>query len=126
PVDGSSEAFHPEQHVDRDDDDQDAVEQRAADRDGGALDEVDETMRVFPDVAVTNALDEAVAALLDLDRAQMMGIEPMLQSIDVAVCRGLVSPSVLGGEIVVEAVRSRPRLTDDDGGEGDSDDDQRS
>jgi hypothetical protein len=34
--------------------------------------------------------------------------------------------SVLDGEIVVEAVRRRPRLTDDDGGEGDQDDDQRS
>src|SRR5581483_8423534 len=82
-------------------------------------------MGVPPDVAVADALHDPVPARLHLDRAEVVRVEPVLQPVDVAVGRGLVGPSVRRGEIVVEAVRRRARLPDDDGGEGDQDDDER-
>src|SRR4029079_2104850 len=82
-------------------------------------------MRVLPDIAFANPLDDPMPALLDLDRLQMVRIEPLLQPIDVAIGGGLVAPSVLVGEIVVEPVRGSSRLTHDHRGDGDQDDDQR-
>ena len=69
PVDRASEPLHVEQHVDRDDEQQDGAEERLADRDRGALDERDDLVRVLPDVALADLLHELVAArsiLIDL------------------------------------------------------------
>ena len=90
PVDGSRQPLHVEEHVDRDDEDQHEVEERLADRDRRALDEVDDPVRVPPDVALADALHEPVAALLDLDALQVVGVEPVLEPVDVAVGRGSV------------------------------------
>ncbi len=127
PVDGAGQPLHVEEHVDRDHEDQHAVEERLADRDRGAFDEVDDPVGVLADVALADLLDERMALLLDLDVREVMVVEPELEPVDVAVGRGDVTRAVPGTvEVAVHTLRGRLRLADNDGAEGDqSEGDQR-
>ncbi len=114
PVDCARQPLHVEEQVDRDDEDQDAVEERPADRDRRPLDEVDDPVGVAADVALADPLDEPVAALLDLDARQVVRVEPVLQAVDVAVGRGDVVAAVVDREVAVDPLGSGLRLGDDD------------
>src|SRR4051812_47778924 len=93
-VDIPREPIHAEQHVDRHDENQHCVEERASDRDCSTLEEADDAMGVLADIPVANALDEPVPTLLNPDRAQMMVVEPLLETVDIAIGRNLAAPSV--------------------------------
>ena len=70
-------------------------------------------------------LHELVAALLDLDRLQVVRVQPDLQPVDVAVGRGLSGRAVRMREVVVEPDGRRLRLPDDGGGDRQDDEDER-
>ncbi len=62
---------------------------------------------------------------LDLDRAEPVRVQPVLEPIDVAVGVGLAGPSIGLRKVGVEPVCGRLRLIDDDGGESPDAHDQR-
>ena len=55
PVEPRAETLHVEEHVDRDDEDEHAVEERLADRDRGAFDEVHDPVGVAADIALAGS-----------------------------------------------------------------------
>ena len=60
-IDGAPKPLHVQEHVDRHHKQEDGGEERLADRDRGALDEVDDPVRVAADVTLADPLDDPVA-----------------------------------------------------------------
>ena len=90
-VDEPLEALHVEQHVDRDDDDQDDVEQRHDDRERRSLGERDRILRVLRDLAGAEVVGPVGRLLLDPDALQAVGVEPVLEPVDVLLGPGLAA-----------------------------------
>src|SRR5215211_2465437 len=93
-VDRAREAREVEEHVDRHDDDHDQAEEQLPDRDRSAFEEVDDLVRVLADVLRADVAYQVMPALLDVDGAEAVRVEPLLQPVDVAVCGDLAVPSV--------------------------------
>ena len=60
--------------------------------DGGPLAERDDAVRVLADVALADLLHELVATLVDLDRLQVVLVQPDLQAIDENLARTAILP----------------------------------
>ena len=90
-VDEPLEPLHVEQHVDRDDDDQDEVEERHDDRERGALGERERVLRVLRDLARAEVVGPVGRLLLDLDALEAVRVEPVLEPVDVLLGAGLAS-----------------------------------
>ena len=106
-----------EQHVDRDDEHHDHAEEQLADRDRSALEEVDHLVRVLADVVLADVAHEPVAAIGDLDSAETMSVEPVLERGDVAVGVDLAGSSVHVRKVGIHPFCGCFRLVDDDGPE---------
>src|SRR3954470_10541881 len=116
-VQGAGEARKIEQHVDRDDEHDDDAEEQLADRDRGALEEVDDLRGVLADVVLADVAHELVPALLDVDRAEAVRVQPPLEAVDVAVGVDLPGLSVHVRKVGIHPFRGRFRLTDEHGPE---------
>ena len=90
-VDEPLEPLHVEQHVDRDDDDQDEVEERHDDRERRSLGERDRVLRVLRDLAGAEVVGPVGRLLLDPDALQAVGVEPVLEPVDVLLGAGLAA-----------------------------------
>ena len=106
-----------EQDVDRHDDQHDQAEEQLPDRNRSTLEEVDDLVRVLADVVPADVADEPVAALLNVDAAEAMRVEPLLQPVDVAVRVDLAGSSVRVRKVGIDPIRGRFRLVDDNGPE---------
>src|SRR5207237_9482979 len=88
--------------------------------------EAHDLVRVLARVLVADLLDEVMTPRPDVDRARPGGVQPVLETVDVAVGIRLVGPSMADRKVVVDAVCSRLRMAHEDGREGaDGDDDTR-
>ncbi len=89
PVDGLREPLHVEQHVDRDDDEEDGVEEEGDDREAGPFRPVQGLARVLLDVLRPDLVEELPAVLLDVDAAEVMVVQPALESREILLGAGL-------------------------------------
>ena len=104
-----------EQHVDRDDEDDDRAEQELPDRDRSSLGKADDLVRVLADVVFADVAHEPVAAGLDVDRPEPVRVQPGLEVVHVTIGRDLPRSSVHVRKVGVHTRGSRFRLIDDDG-----------
>ena len=119
-VDEPLEPLHVEQHVDRDHDDEDDVEERHDDRRRGSLGERDGVLRVGRDLARAEVVDPVRRLLLDLDALEAVRVEPVLEPVDVLLGPRLPA-GVRDGHVLVDAVGRGAGLVDDDAPEGERD-----
>src|SRR6266480_5199212 len=80
PVYGLRQTLHVEQHVDRDDHDQQGVEEEGDDGDPGALGPAECSRRVLLDVLRPDLVEELLTLVLDVDAAQVVVVEPALEA----------------------------------------------
>src|SRR6266480_3202172 len=116
-VERTGEPREVEEHVDRDNQDDDHTEEQLPNRDRRALQEVDDLVRVLADVVFADVADEGMTSFLDVDRAQAVGVQPVLQPVDVPVGVDLVGLSVHLRKVGIHPFRGRLRLTDEHGPE---------
>ena len=120
PVDHARETLHVEQHVDRHDDDQHRREEQRHDRDRRSLGPLDRLRRVARDVLRAGVVQELEPGFCTFTRSRWCVVQPRLEADDVALgLRRGGCPCVVR-KVVVDPLRGRLRLVDDDGRERDA------
>ena len=118
-VDRAFQPWHVQEHVDRDDDDQDRREEQQHDRDRRALGELDPFLRVAGDVPGAERVDPFVHLLAHLNALEPVVVEPRLEPVDVPLRLGLAGSGVLVRDVIVDPLRCVARLVERDGADGD-------
>ena len=117
PVDGLRQPLHVEQHVDRDDHDQQGVEEEGDDGDPGALGPAECSRRVLLDVLRPDLVEELLTLVLDVDAAQVVVVEPALEARKILLGARLRWVSGIDRKVVVDPVGGVARLLHDHRGE---------
>src|SRR5690242_68749 len=112
-IDGIGQPLHVEQHVDRDDDQQEGVEEEGDDGEAGAFRPTEGLGRVLPDVLRPDLVEELLALVLDVDAAEVVVVEPALEPREILLGTCLRGVSGIGRKVVVHPVGGAAGLLHD-------------